>query len=315
MLRIKTRFVLFACVGIFILGSLGPATGLAYVKGIYITQGTAQSTRTMQYLIKRSKAVGINTFVIDIYYPNKRYRNNIAMVRRAGIRYVARIVIFPYGGTHAQVKNRKLWEKRWRRAQYAIAMGASEIQLDYIRYRKTTRPSDQNAKNVYEVIKFFRNRMRGTGVKLQIDIFGVAALRPSRSIGQNVVLFANSLDSINPMAYPSHYEPYRHHAVRPYSTVLDTVSALRRQLASHPRVKIYAYIELFNYRYPMNYATKVKYIQAQIQGAMNGGANGWYAWSARNKYNILFNILQSGKRYTHTRQRTDKRHSNRRGRR
>jgi len=296
---LKTRFLLWAYLAILISGVLGSTNALAYVKGIYITQGTAQNTRRMQYLIKRSKAVGINTFVIDIYHPNRRYAKNIAMVRRAGLRYVARIVVFPYGATHGQIKNRSIWEKRWRRAQYAIKLGASEIQLDYIRYRKTTRPSDQNARNVYKVIQFFRNRLRGTGVKLQIDIFGVVAHRPTRTIGQNVKLFASSIHSINPMVYPSHYEPYRFYAVRPYATVFDSVSALRRQLVNHPHVKIYAYIELYNYRYPMSYATKVKYIRAQLRGVMNAGANGWYAWSARNKYNILFNILQSGKRYSH----------------
>lgn len=294
----RTRCILFLCIGIFFSGAFGTTTAVAYVKGIYITQGTAQSTRKMQYLIKRSKAVGINTFVIDIYGRNKRYAKNIAMVRQAGIRYVARIVMFPYGGTHAQVKNKKIWEKRWRRAKYAISLGASEIQLDYIRYKKTTRPSTQNAQNIHKVIQFFEQRLRGTGVKLQIDIFGVVAHRPTRTIGQNVQVFAKSLHSINPMVYPSHYEPYRYHAVRPYSTVFESVSALRKQLENHSHVKVYAYVELFNYRYPMNYAKKVQYIRSQLQGAMNGGAHGWYAWSATNKYNILFNILQSSKRYT-----------------
>jgi len=296
---LRAKFVLLIGIGIFISGIFGSVNAIAYVKGIYITQGTAQSTRKLQYLIKRSKAVGINTFVIDIYGRNKRYAKNIALVRKAGIRYVARVVMFPYGGTHKQIKNQAIWERRWRRAKYAISLGASEIQLDYIRYKKTARPSDQNAKNVERVIQFFKNRLKGTGVKLQIDIFGVAAHRPIRTIGQNVKLFAKHLDSINPMVYPSHYEPYRHHAVRPYSTVSDSVKALRKQLLGFPRVKIYAYVELFNYRYPMNRSTKIKYIQAQIQAAMNAGANGWYAWSATNKYKLLFSILQSGKRYSH----------------
>ncbi len=293
---LRTRFILLACIGIFIAGIWAPALAVAYVKGIYITSSTAQITKRMKYLIKRSKVAGINTFVIDTYYPSKRFRKNIGLVRHAGIRYVARIVIFPYGGTHAQIKNRAIWEKRWRWAKYAIALGASEIQLDYIRYKKNTRPSAENAKNVYEVIKFFKRKMKGTGVKLQIDIFGIVATRPSKTIGQNVGMFAPLLNSINPMVYPSHYYPYRHHAVRPYSTVFNSVNGLRKQLANFPKVHIYAYLELFNFRYPMNYATKVKYIQAQIQGAMNGGANGWYAWSANNHYNILFNILQSRKK-------------------
>ena len=297
---LRNKLLSLTIVGLFFFVSAGVTTSAyAYVKGIYITSSTASHTKRMHYLIKRAKAVGINTFVVDMYKPNKRYRKNIASVRRAGIRYVARIVIFPYGGTHSQVKSRALWEKRWRRAQYAIALGAKEIQLDYIRYKKTTRSSAQNAKNIYAVINFFRKKLRGTGVKLQIDIFGVAAHRPARTIGQDVRLFAPLLDSINPMVYPSHYEPYRHHAVRPYNTVFNSVKALRTQLHGYPHVKVYAYVELYNYRYPMNRATKIKYILAQLHAAKNAGANGWYAWSATNKYGLLFNILQSKTRYQH----------------
>ena len=275
---------------VFSLSSVSVAQ--AYVKGIYVTSSTANHTRTMNYLVKQSKAAGINTFVVDVYGRSKRYAQNVRMFQRHGIRYVARVVVFPHGGTQAQVANKKIWENRWRRAQYAISLGAKEIQLDYIRFKASNYSSKQNAYKINKVIKFFKDRLRGTGVKLQIDIFGVAAHRPSKTIGQNIPLFAENIDAVNPMVYPSHYEPYRYHAVRPYKTVLDSVSALKRQLRHHPRVKVYAYIELYNYRYPMSRANKVKYILAQMQAAKNGGANGWYAWSARNKYSLLFSILK-----------------------
>ena len=291
----RVRLLWIAC-AVFLVAELTPIQqAYAFVKGIYITQSTAQHSRRMNYLIHQAKSVGIKTFVIDIYYPNKRYARNIAKVRANGIRYVARIVVFPYGAHHHQVKSRKYWQKRWRRAQYAISLGASAIQLDYIRYKPSVRSSPQNARNIYEVIKFFRHKMQGTGVKLQIDIFGVAAHKPAVRIGQNVPLFANSVDAICPMVYPSHYEPYRHHAVRPYSTVLKSVLALRQQLRGHPHVKVFAFIELYNYRYPMSRYAKIKYIKAQMQAARDGGANGWYAWSARNKYSLLFYVLRTSR--------------------
>lgn len=270
---------------------VAPLSSIAITKGIYITQSTAQSSKRMKYLIKRSKAVGINTFVIDMYYKNSRYKKNMVLVRRSGIRYVARIVVFPYGGTHSQVTSRKIWEKRWARAKYAIELGASAIQLDYIRYKPSAGWSDRNVRNIHNVIKFFKRRLAGTGVKLQIDVFGVAAHRPIKSIGQDVSIFAQSVDAICPMVYPSHYEPYRHHAVRPYKTVLKSITALKQQIRHYPRVRVYAFIELYNYRYPLSRYQKIKYIQAQIQAAKDGGANGWYAWSARNKYSLLFYVL------------------------
>lgn len=278
---------------IAIVGFSTPLFAEAFVKGIYITQSTAESSKRMRYLIKEAKSVGISTFVIDIYYKNSRYAKNIALVKKNGIRYVARVVVFPYGGTPKQVRSKAYWEKRWRQAKYAIQLGAEAIQLDYIRYKPTQRSSSQNAKEIYEVIKFFRNRLKGTGVRLQIDIFGVAAHGHSKAIGQDVSLFANAVDAINPMVYPSHYEPFRHHAVRPYETVLDSVIALREQLGrEHPHIRIHAFIELYNYRFPMSYQTRVRYIKAQMQAARDAGANGYYVWSARNKYKILFRILK-----------------------
>lgn len=293
----RRQCILFVAVVFCFTGFFASTLAMAYVKGIYITSGTARRAKKMDYLIRRAKAAGIGTFVIDVYGRNKRYARNLAKVRQAGIEYIARVVVFPYGAKGSQMTNQKIWQNRWRRAQYAISLGASAIQLDYIRYHRNTPPSKMNEQRVYNVIKFFRHKLHGTGIKLQIDIFGVVAHRPTRTIGQNVTLFANSLDAINPMVYPSHYEPFRHHAVRPYSTVLESVSALKRQLVGYPRVKVYAYIELFNYRYPMSYQKKVQYIKAQIQGAMNGGADGWYAWSAHNHYKILFNILDAEKRH------------------
>lgn len=268
-------------------------SALAYVKGIYITSSTANHTSKMKLLVKEAKATGINTFVVDVYGRSKRYAQNVRMFQKHSIRYVARVVVFPHGGTQAQVADKRIWEDRWRRAQYAISLGAKEIQLDYIRFKPSNYSSSQNAHKINKVIKFFKDRLRGTGVKLQIDIFGVAAHRPSKTIGQNVQLFAPNLNAINPMVYPSHYEPFRYHAVRPYKTVLDSVSALKRQLKNYPDVKIYAYLELYNYRYPMSRATKVKYILAQMQAAKDGGADGWYFWSAQNKYSLLFSVLRT----------------------
>ncbi len=282
-------------VGILVSGSLYANTTYAYVKGIYITQSSAQNSRKMNYLIKQARAVGINTFVIDYNYRNSRYARNVTNVKRAGIHYVARIVVYPHGANDWQVKSNAYRDKIWRKIKQAIDYGAQEIQLDYIRYKASRYPSVKNAHDIHKVIQYFHHKLQALGIKLQIDIFGIATLKPSLRIGHNVRLFANSVDAICPMVYPSHYEPFRYHARRPYETVLKSVSALRHELKKYPQVKIYAYIELFNYRYPMSRKTKIKYILSQIHAARDAGANGWYAWSAGNKYNLLFSILRASR--------------------
>lgn len=274
-----------------------PLSASAWVRGIYLTQYTAQVTKSVKNYIKRAKASGVDTFVIDYYRKSRKYQRNIALIKQNHIHYVARIVMFPHGALHSQVVSQKYLNRRYRQIMQAVAMGAEEIQLDYIRYKKSQRPSKQNARNIYRVIKHVRDMLRGKGVKLQIDIFGVAAHSESFSIGQNVPLFASALDAICPMVYPSHYEPFRHHARRPYQTVYDSLVALRKQLKDFPKVKIYAYIELYNYRYPLSRQNKVNYILAEIRAVRDAHADGWYAWSARNKYSILFAILRGRPRY------------------
>jgi hypothetical protein len=135
--------------------------------------------------------------------------------------------------------------------------------------------------------------LQGKGVRLQVDVFGVSSFREALYIGQYPALFARSLDAINPMVYPSHYDPFRYYAVRPYQTVFDSLTALREQIRAFPTVKIYAFIELYNYRYPLGHEAKVRYILDEMRAVRDSGANGYYVWSANNRYNLLFAILRS----------------------
>lgn len=262
------------------------------VVGIYLSQSTAQNSQRMSYLIREAKASGVNTFIIDTKHRSKRYAQQIQKVRQAGIRVVSRIVMFPGGGTHAQVTNKRIWQKKMALAKYAISIGAQEIQLDYIRYSVKTGASRTKAKYVKHVIQYFRQNLP-KHIPLQIDIFGVAAHKPSITIGQDARLFAPYIQAICPMVYPSHYEPFRHHATKPYNTVLKSTEALKRQLRGYPNVKVYPYLELYNYRYPMSYAQRMSYTREQIQAAKDAGADGYYVWSARNQYGILFKVLKS----------------------
>lgn len=279
-------------VGLMIL----PFTGQAFVKGIYVTQPTLESTRTIKYLIAQAKAVGISTFVIDYWGMNRLTRQNIALVKQNGLRYVARITMFPYGAEPAQVKSEVYLQKRYRQIMEAVALGADEIQLDYIRYKPTQRPSPQNAIDINRIITHVYNMLKDKGVRLQADVFGVSSFKEALYIGQYPALFAQSLDAICPMVYPSHYEPFRYHAVRPYQTVYESLVALREQLRNAPHIKIYAYIELHNYRYPLSRDARVQYILDQMRAVHDAGADGYYVWSATNKYNILFSILRMQQR-------------------
>lgn len=266
------------------------STGL--VKGIYITQSTMNDTKYLTYLVERAKKVGINTFIVDLETPpSKRYVSNLDIMKKNGIHYVARIVVFPGGGTSAQVHSKEYLEKKNKLIQLAVQNGASQIQLDYIRYSSKQPPSAQNAKDIVNVIAWFKSKIN---VPIQVDVFGISSFGESKYIGQNIKLIGTQANAICPMVYPSHYEPYKKHAVTPYETVYDSLVSIHKQFNNQPLpFKLYPYIELSNYRYPLSKEKKLAYIYAQIQAAENAKADGWYVWSPHNYYDNLFQVMET----------------------
>lgn len=261
------------------------------VKGIYVTQWSLENTAFINSLLKNAKAAGIDTFVVDLEIPSKRYRENIALLKENGIKYVARIVMFPGGGTREQVKNPNYWQKKYNLVKQAIDWGAAEIQLDYIRYNTKQKPSSQNAQDILEIITWYKNKLASQNIPLQIDVFGVASYGESKYIGHNIKLFAPSIDALCPMVYPSHYSPYAKHYANPYDTVYDSLVRIQDQFAEEMPMKMYAYIELSNYHFPMSREKKLAYIKSQLKAVHDAQADGWYAWSPHNRYDNLFEVL------------------------
>lgn len=281
------RIIIITCIT-----ALLPVESFAFVKGIYVTQPTLESTRRVKYLIRRAKQLDIDTFVIDLTRKSRLYKKNIALVKRNGIRYVVRIVVFPYGGSHQQVSSKAYWDKKLKLIKYAHQLGVNEVQLDYIRYRVKSHSSKQKAYNVLKVIKYFKHHTDRMGVPLQLAVFGETTTAPSNAIGQNLKVFHGHFDVLNPMTYPSHYEPFRFHATRPYQTVNKSLKDLRKQFGGSIPFRVYPYIELYNYRYAMSAGQKQQYIHAQIKAIQDNKMDGWYAWSPQNKYHNLFRVME-----------------------
>lgn len=273
--------------------------GMKGVRGIYLTQYTLENTTLLKYLIKHAKAAGIDTFVIDMELPSKRYEQNIALVKENNIRYVARIIMFPNGATKEAMANPAVWQKKYTLVKQAVEWGADEIQLDYIRYNTAQKPSSENAKNVMKVIQWYKNKLAEQDVPLQIDVFGITSFGESKYIGQNVKLFSESVDAICPMVYPSHYVPFAYHFKRPYETVYGSLQSIKKQFGGQGvPMKVYAYIELSNYHYPMSHGSTLQYIKEQIRAVDEAQADGWYAWSPHNRYDNLFAVLEGSHQET-----------------
>ncbi len=270
----------------------GFSYGAPTVKGIYINQATLEDTKRLNYLIEQSKATGINTFVVDLAQTTKNYQKNINLIKSNGLRYVARIVVFTDGGSPKEVKSTAHWEKKYKLVQNAIDYGADEIQLDYIRYNTKQPPSEQNAKDVKKVIEYFKEKVAAKGIPLQIDIFGEVSFKESPRIGQNVVLFADTVDAMCPMVYPSHYHPYQKHSAEPYNTVYKSLTSLKSKFDKMP-FKLTPYIEASNYHYKWSNAKKTSYINSQLKAVEDANADGWFVWSPQNHYDNLFIALKN----------------------
>ena len=264
------------------------------IKGIYISQTTLEDTKLFTYIVENAKATGINTFVVDMDIPSKRYQKNIALLKENGIKYVARVVMFPGGGTHDQITNKEYWKKKYKLVQAAIGYGAQAIQLDYIRYNTKSGSSPEHSKNVLKVLTWFKEQLADQKVPLEIDVFGIASYGEEKHIGQNIPLFDETVDMICPMVYPSHYTPFKQHAATPYETVYDSLIAIEDQFKDKKMTaKLVPYIELSNYHYLLSHTKKVAYIQAQLKAVKDADADGWYAWSPNNYYDILFEVLKN----------------------
>ncbi len=264
------------------------------VKGIYLSETTVENTALLEKIIAQAKEVGINTFVADVQYPSNRYAKNIALILANKIQYIARLIVFPGGANPEEINNATLLEKKYQLADYAIGLGAHEVQLDYIRYKASQNPSLQNIEDVNTVIAGFKDRLATKNVRLQTDVFGITSFRPSTVIGQNIRSIANYVNGVVPMLYPSHFNPYQTHSAHPYETITDALTALKKQFNNEIPVNIYAYIETYNYHYPhMSSSERVQYIQKELQAVQDSKINGWYAWSANNRYDYLFEAMKN----------------------
>lgn len=261
--------------------------------GIYITQDTMKNPSYISYLIKRGQEVGINTFVIDYERYAPYYKKSLALVKQSGIRYVARIVIYPDGANDSNVLSVAYWGKKYKLVDEAISLGADEIQLDYIRYNSAQPKSPQNSLNIKQVVKWFKSKVDEHDLPMEIDVFGISTFGESPYIGQNLRMLSTSVDAMCPMVYPSHYEPYLKYAKMPYFAIRSSMEALRRQFFGVIPFKVYPFIEVYNYRYSMSQQEKLKYIAAEIEAVQDSKVDGFYVWNIHNNYDNLFTVMKS----------------------
>ncbi len=185
-------------------------------------------------------------------------------------------------------------------AKEAAAMGADEVQFDYVRFptegnlASTRFKYDPSKKQKWEVIRDFMREARKqtipTGVKLSADIFGIVGWQKgydAKTTGQRIECIAPYLDVIYPMGYPSHFGPgfggHKNPADEPYFFTWQTAKYFV-EYAEGTEAAIRPWLQSFTYRVTIPYNSD--YIYQQMKGARDAGGDGFVSWNASNVYDI-----------------------------
>ncbi|HOJ12040.1 MAG TPA: putative glycoside hydrolase [Clostridiales bacterium] len=201
--------------------------------------------------------------------------------------------------------NRDSWTYLIDIAKEALDKGFDEIQFDYIRF-----PNDGNKKAMvfnsgdikkYEIINEFLSfaKKELPGAIISADVFGIICESPedTEDIGQYLELVGKDIDSISPMAYPSHYAfgqivnnvKFAKPDLEPYAVVYNTLLKAKNRISSVENYKsnIRPYLQGFTAPWLRsgNYQSYgAKQIREQIKAVYDAGFTEWIIWDPSNKY-------------------------------
>lgn len=193
---------------------------------------------------------------------------------------------------------RELWQPNIDLALEAATMGFDEIQYDYVRLPSDGDLTTANFAGEYNeesrvgtIVAFLemtQNQLRPTGAKLGADVFGIIAVYPQdQGIGQRMLDFAEVVDFIHPMVYPSHFSEGSigvdgHPNDFPYET-LDITIGLGVAKIPGMELKMRPWLQDFDWD---SRAYGPAEIRAQIDGTMKHGASGWMLWNAASNVTV-----------------------------
>ncbi len=188
----------------------------------------------------------------------------------------------------------------------AIAAGADEIQLDYVRYPVTNiklmdfgLDLKANPRAKVDVITRFVERAhaitRARGVRLSLDIFGVVALgrrEDIENLGQDPAELGKHCDVLSPMVYPSHYDEgfngWENPGDHPEIVGMGTKGVLEVVATGGGRAKVRPWLQAMNHKSP-TYGPE--YIQKEIRSSDASGGTGWLLWNPGQNYEVSWRAL------------------------
>ena len=195
--------------------------------------------------------------------------------------------------------HREVWQYAVELAKEAVALGFSEVQLDYVRFpderrlaREATFPLAQGrvrAQVIHDQLAFTRSALKETKVPMTIDVFGLTTTDTTdMGIGQRWEMFVDQADVVLPMAYPSHYAPGTYKLGRPnahpYAVIDHTLDdAKRRSAGIAGAAKVVPWYQDFTLGPPRYHA---EHVRAQIRAGYDNGVMSWMLWNPGSRYNL-----------------------------
>ncbi|RKZ19509.1 hypothetical protein DRQ50_01925 [bacterium] len=183
------------------------------------------------------------------------------------------------------------------------AAGVDEIQFDYVRFPTNGWRGDwagdleATALRRREVIAGFlaeaRTLLAPRGVRISADLYGIMAWGRVEDLaltGQHVPTFAEYVDVICPMIYPSHFRPGFEGRPRPGDDPAYFVGEGTRrfmELAGH-QVEIRPWLQAFPYRVSRY---DQDYVRVQVQASRTAGGSGWCLWNPSCRYTVALAAL------------------------
>lgn len=267
-----------------------------FVRGLFLNQATMESKNKIIYILEMAKEAGFDYAIADLFSTNDQYVENVALVKKYGMDYVPRIIVYPYGATLERIADDEYFAKKVKLIEEGVELGAKVILLDYLRLSTKEIGNPNNYNLVLNRLAEIRKTLKPSMTQLWMAVFGQTLFEPQEIIGQDITLISQYVNAINPMTYPSHMQPYQLSVLQPKNTLLDAFNKMKVQMHNKgikwQKKPWIPFIETYNFRYrDLSFEKRRDYIKEQIAAVKEAGLNGWLAWSAGNIYEHLFSAL------------------------
>ena len=173
----------------------------------------------------------------------------------------------------------------------AAKAGFDEIQFDYVRFpsdgdvsiiRYPGRRTQTMKATIESFLRYAASRLHPLGVRVSADVFGLSATH-DLGIGQDPARVGKVVDTIYPMAYPSHYRPGEFNLPDPNAvpgtTVADSLHDFQTKLAGEGAT-IVPWLQDFSLGRTYTAAD----VAAQIDAARTFHTAGFMLWNAGGIY-------------------------------